>query len=146
MTWRLRRLGAIEVGLITLHLWRVAHERAVKQEQGLRPLSTAPPRRQMLDAKGNSTASVEERIAQVKGREEKEDAEEVLQGEAATLGEAFMRMVGKDALGKLSRYESNLERSLLRALHELQRLQAERKGAPVVPPIVVDVDLAGAQD
>jgi hypothetical protein len=44
----------------------------------------------------------------------------------------------RDKLQLLSRYELTLERSLFRALHELQRLQAERRGQPVPPPVAVD--------
>ncbi len=39
----------------------------------------------------------------------------------------------------LRRYETTIERSMYRALHELQRIQAARTGAPVAPPITVDV-------
>jgi hypothetical protein len=38
---------------------------------------------------------------------------------------------GREKMAVLSRYETTLERSLYRALHELQRLQAERWGVPV---------------
>lgn len=47
-----------------------------------------------------------------------------------------------DVLEKVARYESGLERSLFRTLHELQRLQAARSGAVVPPPAAVDIDLA----
>jgi hypothetical protein len=45
-------------------------------------------------------------------------------------------------LDKVTRYESHLERSLFRTLHELQRLQAARGGGFVPPPTALDVDLA----
>jgi hypothetical protein len=41
----------------------------------------------------------------------------------------------------LSRYETTLERSLYKALHELQRLQAERDGQAVPLPEAVDVNV-----
>jgi len=44
-------------------------------------------------------------------------------------------------LDKVSRYESSLERSFFRTLHEIQRLQASRCGAIVPPPAAMDVDL-----
>lgn len=50
-----------------------------------------------------------------------------------------------DSLGRLTRYETALERRFLRLLHELQRLQAVRAGANVPPPAVVDVDVSGDQ-
>lgn len=48
-----------------------------------------------------------------------------------------------DSLGRLTRYETALERRFLRLLHELQRLQAVRAGADVPTPAVVDVDVQG---
>jgi hypothetical protein len=41
----------------------------------------------------------------------------------------------------ISRYELTLERSLYKALHELQRLQAERQGMPVLPPTTIDMTI-----
>jgi hypothetical protein len=51
-----------------------------------------------------------------------------------------------NALSKLSRYETSLERSMYRALHELQRLQAARQGHAVSAPGVVDVDVSTAAE
>jgi hypothetical protein len=48
---------------------------------------------------------------------------------------------GREKMGILSRYEVTLERSLYKALHELQRLQAGRAGQPVPLPEAVDVDV-----
>jgi len=44
-------------------------------------------------------------------------------------------------LGTVTRYETNLERSFFKTLHEIQRLQAARSGAVVPPPAALDVDL-----
>ena len=45
--------------------------------------------------------------------------------ETATLGRTFVRDADKaNAFSKLSSYEAAIERSLYKALHELQRLQA----------------------
>jgi hypothetical protein len=65
--------------------------------------------------------------------------------ETATLGQTFIRDASKaNAFSKLSRYETTLERSLFKALHELQRLQAARgAGGNVSPPVAVDVDVSG---
>jgi hypothetical protein len=46
-----------------------------------------------------------------------------------------------DVLEKVTRYESSLERSFFRTLHELQRVQAARSGANVPPPAALDVDV-----
>lgn len=48
---------------------------------------------------------------------------------------ALAHRVDRDKLQLLSRYELTLERSLFRALHELQRLQAERRGMAILPPV-----------
>jgi hypothetical protein len=47
-----------------------------------------------------------------------------------------------DQLGKLARYEAMLERRLVRVLHELERLQAARRGVPIAPPAAVDVTIS----
>lgn len=46
-----------------------------------------------------------------------------------------------NVLATVARYESNLERSFFRTLHEIQILQASRSGAVVPPPAAMDVDL-----
>ncbi len=43
---------------------------------------------------------------------------------------------------RLARYESQLERSFFRTLHELERIQARRRGQPVTAPAVLDVNLS----
>ena len=44
-------------------------------------------------------------------------------------------------MGKVMRYEAHLARLFHRDLHEFERLQTRRLGQPVVPPVVMDVDL-----
>ena len=53
---------------------------------------------------------------------------------------------GGDGILRLSRHEAGLERALYRALHELQRLQAARKGAIVPPPTAVDITVSTDND
>jgi hypothetical protein len=64
------------------------------------------------------------------------------EGELPMLGLTFIRDAsGPEALSKLSRYESTIERRFYKALHELQRLQAARAGQPIPPPAVVEVEV-----
>jgi hypothetical protein len=49
---------------------------------------------------------------------------------------------GADVLSKLARYDASLDRALYRAMHELQRLQAARKGANVSAPAALDVNVS----
>ena len=67
------------------------------------------------------------------------------EAETATLGRTFVRDAnGANAFSKLSRYETAIERSLYKALHELQRLQAARRaGGNAPPPVAIDVDVSG---
>ena len=63
--------------------------------------------------------------------------------ENETLAIAFTKATTTtDTLTKLSRYEVAIERSMYRALHELQRLQAARQGRDVAPPAVLDVEVS----
>jgi len=80
-----------------------------------------------------------EALSEAKEMEAKRDAQ------TATLGRTFIRDADKaNAFWKLSRYETTIERSLYKALHELQRLQAARRTrGNVQPPIAVDVDVSG---
>lgn len=57
--------------------------------------------------------------------------------------DAFCRRNGS-SMKILSRYESSIEKSFYKALHELQRLQAMRMGLPVIAPIALDISLDGA--
>ena len=50
-------------------------------------------------------------------------------------------LLDPDVLAKVTRYESNLERSFFKTLHEIQRLQAFRAGVDVPVPAAMDVDL-----
>jgi hypothetical protein len=47
--------------------------------------------------------------------------------------------LGNDSIEKVLRYETAIERSIFRALHELERLQAKRNGKDTPIPAVVDV-------
>ena len=58
------------------------------------------------------------------------------------LANVFPWETDREKIQLLSRYEVTLERSLYRALHELQRLQAARHGQAVPPPEVLDVEVS----
>jgi hypothetical protein len=59
----------------------------------------------------------------------------------ATLGKAVLRDHG-DRLGRLLRHETTFERSMYKALHELERLQAARAGEAVPLPAVGEVEVS----
>ena len=55
------------------------------------------------------------------------------------LASVFRRLTKSDPLGGLVRYETSIERSFYRAVHNLERAQARRKGEMVAAPIAVDI-------
>jgi hypothetical protein len=62
-------------------------------------------------------------------------------------GEAGLRLAGStasfsdDESAKIRRYLSTIDHSMSRSLHELQRLQAARRGENVLTPTVLDVNM-----
>jgi hypothetical protein len=54
-----------------------------------------------------------------------------------SIGERFQNRTA--AFSVLSRYEAGIERSLFRALHEFQRIQAFRNGIVVPLPVAIDI-------
>ncbi|MCB1213792.1 MAG: hypothetical protein KDK40_05765 [Chlamydiia bacterium] len=61
------------------------------------------------------------------------------------LSEAFCRRNGS-SMQTFSRYESQIEKSFYRALHELQRLQAMKEGRVVLPPQALDAIVDGIEE
>jgi hypothetical protein len=117
-TWRLRRLGGVEAGIFAWELYGELVERA-QQEACTHErtfLETMVREPEILDER-----KLREALQQAKELEAKREAE------TNALGRTFIRDADKtNAFSKLSRCETAIERSLYRALHELQRLQAAR--------------------
>jgi hypothetical protein len=96
-----------------------------------------------VDNYSRTPAELDERERALAEQQEHRSAQE---SDLATCGEAFIRDSRKEnALAKLSRYETSMARSLFRTLHELQRLQAARKGKEVPVPLAVDIDVTGVE-
>ena len=51
-------------------------------------------------------------------------------------------MIANDDIDKILRYETQIEKGLYRAFHELQRMQSARLGLNNTAPIAIDVDLS----
>jgi hypothetical protein len=51
---------------------------------------------------------------------------------------ASLALPSKEAVDKILRYETAIERQLYRAINELERLQRQRKGEAIPPPINVE--------
>src|SRR5215213_11591877 len=146
--WRLRRLGRVEAGIFAWDLYgdlaRRAHEEASSHTKPaiIRLVyedDSRPPERIVPPEKDQETRSEAQEI------EAKQEIEAMRDAETPTLGLTFIRDANEaNAFSKLSRYEAMIERSLYKALHELQRLQAARHaGGNGTPPLAIDVDVSG---
>jgi hypothetical protein len=77
-------------------------------------------------------------------KDEVQESKEILEKAARSL-ETWRKahlLPDETTLDKVSRYETTLERSLFRTIHELQRLQAARAGEKVPLPAVVDGEVS----
>jgi hypothetical protein len=117
--WRLRRLVKVETGIFAAHISRqrvtTARGKAAQYETSvLTELRTSGVR--ITDEAGHKRALAEVAAAGTLG-----------DPEVRELGQAFLNDARHgDALSKLSRYESALERTFYTALRELERLQSAR--------------------
>lgn len=131
LAWRLRRVGQIEAGIFVychdLQTARSARNKATiikrKLEDQLRAHAVLAGDRE----------AYQQAVATAEQAEQQAEASQPPQT-AAFGGDSNL-------LANISRYETTLERSLFKALHELERLQARRAGQAVIPPAVVDVNL-----
>jgi hypothetical protein len=136
--WRLRRLGRVEGGIFVSQRFEVLAEQAQREanDYEFHPIDTLM---EGTRVKKEHIEKYEEALERARRmRSEQGD-------ETATLGRIFVRDADKaNAFAKLFRYEAAIERSIYRALHELQRLQAARRAdGNVSPPAVIDVDVSG---
>jgi tetratricopeptide (TPR) repeat protein len=129
LMWRQHRIGKLEAAILFWQRCLVANPPAWQNKH-------TPSHESVLAVKYVEYEMAPQRRANALEYAQKTDAVE-----QASAGEAYIR--GENSLAKLSRYESALNRNLLRLLHELQRLQAARKGEHVPPPQVVDIDVTG---
>lgn len=131
--WRLRRAARIEDGLLAAHYHAAEEARA-----------QAVATRYVEDLAGPFPPEITNKLRHAAAIKRAAAARETADARDDTLlGLGFARDAAEaDALGKLARYEAALERSLYRALHELQRLQAARAGADVPLPAAVDVTVS----
>ena len=135
--WRLRRFRRVEADMFARQLYEDMREQAQSEAESY---------------KGGDLTDLIESVTTIKDEQKHKEAlsraqemQAKLDAETTALGRAFMRDANEaNAFSKLSRYEVALARSLQRALHELQRLQATRRAeGSVAPPLAVDVDVSG---
>ena len=127
--WRLRRAPRFEASLLAYHAASFQADcgwneptRTIKQLGAALAMPEDDPRYAMI--------TDEAKAADVRRK-------------AEVLGSAFAHSAkGADSFTRLARYETALERSLYKALHELERRQATRAGQAVPVPAVVEVEVS----
>ena len=132
--WRLKRVQKVEAGIFIWGSYEAERNRAEEESKqiALSADEILGPRAASAPSRHRSAA------ARVK------ELEELQTGALPALGLTFVQdSQGANAFSKLSRYETAMERSLYRALHELQRLQSARRGGDSIPPLAVDVTIDG---
>jgi hypothetical protein len=138
--WRLRRLERAEVALFH---WRLYTFEVDRRSAAVNAFVEATHGPYALPLLSEYETVITDEAAHAKAQVELDHARRERDREEVLLGRCFNAdATDSDTFGKLARYETTLERSLFRALHELQRLQAARQGRPVPLPQAVDVDVS----
>jgi hypothetical protein len=142
ISWRLQRLSHIEMGVfIQLFSEQIIEHEFAKADR--RPGVTVEGRMRITNSRlqeAEQRRTVLEGVSEPQAKERIENARANMNEDVAVLGAAYRRDVEQsNALSNLLRYETNLEKLLLRNLHELQGLQATRAGQAVPPPVTVDI-------
>ncbi len=136
--WRLRRLYRVEAEIFTYESLTIELNHASKEVAKYEASDRAwNPRG------GNPVNGTDERRHD-QATKRLDKAHRLVQEAAGTLGAAFRSdAIHPGTISKLSRYEAAIERSLYRALHELQRVQAARQDGHAPASIAVDVTVDG---
>ena len=138
-SWRLRRIRALEVGLFVHETAEVEALASIREAEEAGREATDevtftsdmdrfvreldPPVEEVKDPDSRAAALVREAGARDRSRKVREIAR------SEPVAGAFIRQAREaDAFLKLARYEAAIERSQLRMLHELERLQDRRLG------------------
>jgi hypothetical protein len=120
--WRLRRLRTLEAGLLRAQLLLAQLDQA---QQDVKRYERDP----LLEALGAIDPIVTDARAHRAALDQVETLEAQQREALTTLGSAVSRTITGLTLGTLSRYEAHVQRTLFKALHEWERLQALRLSA-----------------
>ncbi len=133
--WRLRRSRKLEAGILAWYqadlMMKRGEEKMYRAQRApLEDAEVGPGLKALLD----NARSMRDYLQRAK------------ETDLATSGEVYVDDARKtNALTKISRYETSMERSLFKTLHELERRQALRQGKEVPVPLAVDIDVTGAE-
>ena len=138
-TWRLRRLERVEAGIFTWEHYGELSERAQQETSSLVQAYQNPFRAASEPTTVTDPQKYKEAFFRVRGMRIKREG-----AESAALGRPCIWDADKaNAFSKPSRYQTAIERSLYKTMHELQRLRAKRRSeGNFPPPVPVDVDVS----
>jgi hypothetical protein len=139
--WRLRRLYRVEAGIFAYKQAVVEHDQAQKERLNIEYGDYSDPE----DEEDDAEPQAEDDIAYAEILRREKAAEKRLAEVSTSIGVAYMRDAqGANAIMKLSRYETAMERELSRSRAELERLQRARKENLERQPVTIDnLDEAG---
>ncbi len=137
--WRLRRLYRVEAEIFTYERLTIELNHASEEVANYEVT-----KHELYQQNVGNPVNITDERRHDRATKRLDNAHRLVQEEAGTLGAAFRSdAIYAGAISKLSRYEAAIERSLYRALHELQRVQAARKDGQPPPSIAVDVTVGG---
>lgn len=145
LSWRLQRLSQIEMGLfIQQFCEQILNHEFAKADKRPGVTTDGHMRTTIVHRKNEEDRQkVFDKVSEPQAKARIEYARERMNTDMALMGAAYRRDAQRqDTLSKLLRYETTLEKSLLRCMHELQRLQAARAGQEVLPPVAIDINLS----
>ena len=128
--WRLRRVGKIEIELLD----NMSSFQLQKPEG---KSSSDIPTMQLTKTYEDGRTEVVTTGSSLKAGSGSEGSRKLSLGQAV-----HADFAGPNTLGKFRRYEAHIDRTLYKALHELQRLQAARLGHKVAAPLAIDIDVS----
>jgi hypothetical protein len=131
--WRLRRVASLEAVL-----YRRGYHEHVIEELGME--ETAALFNSIQGQADTRSDGSSERSAHTEAKERLENARSERSDPSVAVTRGLELYAGPFA--NLGRHEATLHRSLLRSLHELQRLQAKRAGQRISAPAAVGVDVS----
>lgn len=62
--------------------------------------------------------------------------------EEQMLRQGIADMISNENMDRLLRYETSIDKGIFKAFHELQRIQAQRRGEKITTPIAIDIDVS----
>ena len=129
-SWRLRRILNIETGVLN---WKY-YETQIEQIRGVS--GSYEQKNQYENIMRRLLESDEDNNEELSPDEQEvKEIMETMKNDSSMIGQAFSK--AQDSLSKLSRYEASVERSLYKALAELEKVQSRRRVADA--PMVIDV-------